>query len=185
MLVLDSNAQIGGNQTLQFCQYGNNQTPVNGCIATMNTVPAANGGSVGQTMQSWDPGPFPKFNYGVEFICSSAASANITLANLCGFQFWRINMGKFSGSRSDSLFGQLRHKNIRTRSQNYWGHKNKVTGNRPKTVDQKHKAGEALFMQRIAMQEENKCSGSVATLVAICRASIRRRCNFLSSSGEQ
>jgi len=54
-------------------------------------------------------------------------------------------MGKFSGSRSDSLFGQLRHKNIRTRSQNYWEHKNKVTGNRPKTVDQKHKAGEALF----------------------------------------
>jgi len=35
-------------------------------------------------------------------------------------------MSKFSGSKSDALFGQLRHIKVRGRSQNYWDKKNKV-----------------------------------------------------------
>jgi len=58
---------------------------VNGCIATINAIPAANAGSVGQIQQSFNPGPYPKFNYGLEFVCSSVPSAYVTLSSNYGF----------------------------------------------------------------------------------------------------
>jgi opacity protein-like surface antigen len=85
LLIIDGNQPIAGNGTLNFCQYGNSQTPVNGCIAAMSAIPAANAGSVGQIQQSWNPGPYPKFNYGLQFVCSSEPSANVTFSNNCGF----------------------------------------------------------------------------------------------------
>jgi hypothetical protein len=61
---------------------------------------------------------------------------------------------KFHGSKSDSLAGALRNASVRTRSRNYWGKKNRVRDQQPKPADEKHEAGQALFMQRLQFEEQ-------------------------------